>query len=462
MKHKAICILMVFLLIFGFLSFSFARNYGQDVVQSVSPPPTETTTEEDTPSGGSPVENQSGGGNQTTTTSTTIQTGTVFVNQKSQDLVVIRKVSNTTTTTNTTTTSTTENKCKTDETPNEPDPDPLPLFPIEPGKRLFSIIGYILESPEHGVRDPDWPYTNSSNDNLWIADESYSDGVTNSLRQTTSAGSIPHQVADSNGATYYAFCMEPGQKAQVGENLTNTDAAPAVIYDLVKKSDPEDDDNAYKTQLKIWALLTGGNISSSGEVAVLKENMGISDDQFKEDVKTATNELKKEYGSKDGQITPLLDYRTVNIFGYNMLENLFTGIKHLFGWYTSYQPLSQSLVSPYNGDTSQQATSTNTQSTQNTQNTQTSKDQTNTPTPVQPGPGEISCSNCGGTGQIQEWYTYSEWVPCTRCGGSGQIYDSIEGVYITCPSCHGSKGSYVEKTGTRWVTCPVCGGDGVI
>jgi hypothetical protein len=227
-----------------------------------------------------------------------------------------------------------------------------------------------------------------------------------------------------------------------------------VIYDLVEKSNPDNINNSYNTQIKIWAILTGGNIDPhSGEVSLLKEELGISDKQFNEDINTATEELKKEYGVKNGQISLLLDYRVVNIFGYNMLENLFTGIKHLLGWYSPYKPLTQSLSSSQNDVAiEQQSTPSNTPT-----NTQTSN-----PTPVQPGPNQQVCTKCGGSGQISEQYSYVEWVACSSCGGSGQIYDQIEGVYFTCPTCHGSKGSLVQKTGTRSVICSVCGGKGVV
>lgn len=425
---------MVFLVIFGFLSFSFATYGGQEIPTMPSPPGGQQ-------GGGSPGGNgnSSGGGNQTTTT--TIQTGTVYVNQNSQDLIVVKKISNTTTT-NTTTLNESQSPCGTVILPRIfPIAVPDPIIPDDPIKIVVGWVKPIVP----GLRDPDWDYTHHSNE-------------TTQVKQLTPPGTIPHQIADSEGVTYYAFCVEPGQKAQVGQKLNHADTAPAVVNDLVEKSNPDDSNNAYKTQIKIWTILTGGNIdSNSGEVSLLKEERGISDNQFKADVNTATDELKKEYGVKDGQLSLLLDYRTVNIFGYNMLENLFTGIKHLLGWYSPYKPLSQSLSSSQN-DMSTKQLSTPT----NTQNTQTSPSQSITPTPVQPGPNQQVCPKCGGSGQITEQYSYVEWVACTRCGGSGQIYDSIEQKYITCPSCHGSGGSLVQKTGTRSITCPVCGGKGVV
>ena len=438
MNFKSISIFVAFLLIFGFLSVSVASYGDQEIPTLPSPPGGQE-------GGGSPGGNGnlSGGGNQTTTTTTTttIQTGTVYVNQNSQDMVVVKRTSKIATNT------TTQNESQSNGTvilPRIPVPDPIRI-----------IVGWV-KPVVPGLRDPDWPYTQGAN-GTFIPDPNYVhlNGVATTTSQVTPAGTVPHQVADPNGVTYYAFCMEPAQKANVGQQLDYTDTAPAVIYDLVEKSNPDDGNNAYKTQIKIWTILTGGNINSdSGEVSLLKEEMGISDNQFKADVNTTTEELKKEYGVKDGQISLLLDYHTVNILGYNMLENLFTGIKHLLGWYSPYKPLSESLT-PYQNDTTtkQQSTPANTQPT----NTQTS-----TPTPVQPGPNQQVCSKCGGTGQITEQYSYVEWVACTRCGGSGQIYDQIEGVSVSCPSCHGSGGSLVQKIGTRSVTCPVCGGKGVV
>lgn len=434
MNYNSISIFIVFLLIFGFLSLSFA-TYGDQEIPTMPTPPGGQQ------GGGSPGENgnSSGGVNQTTTT--TIQTGTMYVNQNSQDMVVVKMKSKLSTNT------TTRNESQS--------PNGTVIFPIMPPvpDPIIIIVDWVKPTTP-GLRDPDWPYTQNPNETFIPEPKFQHLFGTARTTQQTSAGTVPHQIADSNGITYYAFCMEPGQKAKVGESLTIADISPGVIYDLVEKSNPDDGNNAYKTQIKIWAILTGGNIdSNSGEVSILKDEMGISDNQFKIDINTATDELKKEYGVKDGQISLLLDYRTVNIFGYNMLENLFTGIKHLLGWYSPYKPLSQSLPSQNDLSNNQQSTPAS---------TQTSQCQTSTPTPVQPGPNQQVCSKCGGSGQITEQYSYVEWAACTHCGGSGQIYDSIEQKYSTCPSCHGSKGSLVQKTGTRSVICPVCGGKGVV
>lgn len=45
------------------------------------------------------------------------------------------------------------------------------------------------------------------------------------------------------------------------------------------------------------------------------------------------------------------------------------------------------------------------------------------------GSGEQSCSQCGGTGRIQQGQMV---MPCPACGGSGRTYSSI------CANCHGS------------------------
>lgn len=450
MNYKPISIFMVSLLISGFLSFSFASYGDQEIPTLPSPPGGQSGGGSPggegggQTGGGSPGSNgnSSGGRNQTTTT--TIQTGTVYVNPNSQDMVVVKKTS----------------KISTNNTNGNRSQSPngtviLPkITPIPVPDPIVIIVDWV-KPVVPGLRDPDWQYT--QNPNGTVTPEpgfSHLNGNATITSQLTTAGTVPHQVADSNGVIYYAFCMEPGQKAHVGEALTSADISPAVIYDIVEKSNPDDINNAYNTQIKIWTVLTGGNIDPhSGEVSLLKDEMGISNNQFNEDVTTATEELKREYGVKNGQISLLLDYRVVNIFGYNMLENLFTGIKHLLGWYSPYKPLSQSFSSSQNDVIIEpQSTPANTPL-----NTQTSN-----PTPVQPGPNQQLCSKCGGSGQISEQYSYVEWVACSRCGGSGQIYDQIEGVYVTCPSCHGSKGSLVQKTGTRSVPCPVCGGKGVV
>jgi hypothetical protein len=450
MNYKSISIFMAFLLIFGFLSFSFA-SYGDQEIPTLPSPPgghggggSPESEGGGQGGGGSPDDNgnSSGGGSQTTTT--TIQTGTVYVNPNSQDMVVVKKNSKISTNT------TTGNKS---QSPNGTVILPK-ITPIPVPDPIVIIVDWV-KPVVPGLRDPDWPYTQNSNE-TFIPEPRFVHLAGNATTsQVTPAGTVPHQVADSNDETYYAFCMEPGQKAQVGETLTSSDISPAVIYDLVEKSNPDNINNAYNTQIKIWAILTGGNIDPhSGEASLLKEKMGISDNQFNEDVNTATEELKKEYGVKDGQISLLLDYRAVNIFGYNMLENLFTGIKHLLGWYSPYKPLSQSLSSSQNDMTiEQQSTPADTTPPTN---------QTSNPTPMQPGPNQQVCTKCGGSGQISEQYSYAEWVACSSCGGSGQIYDQIEGVYVTCPTCHGSKGSLVQKTGTRSIICPVCGGKGVV
>jgi DNA-directed RNA polymerase subunit RPC12/RpoP len=264
------------------------------------------------------------------------------------------------------------------------------------------------------------------------------------LSHKTESGTIPHQIQSSDGVTYYAYCMEPSQKAKVGANLTDYGYSPAVIFYLTMNSDPQDKNSAYTTQLKIWTIVSNGEVDpNSGEAVAIKKSMGISYAQFNQDLQKVKDEISRDYGVGPGQFSGLLEYKPVNIFGYNLLENLIIGFKHLIGIYAPYKPLTESII--------------------NNNNTNVNKVGNVTNASVKPQPANTEkCINCGGTGVIMQSYNYMEWIDCGTCGGRGQVYNSIEQMWITCQTCGGTGGHNELITADQMITCPVCGGAGYI
>jgi len=211
-----------------------------------------------------------------------------------------------------------------------------------------------------------------------------------SLSQETQSGSIPHQVVArfTNGQTrtYQAYCMEPYQRAAPGTNLNNGGLAPAVIVQTVQGSDPSNSASAYHAQLRIWVLVTGGNVDiNRGEVVSMMALNGISTDQLNADLADVENEVRNDYGVSEDQIYGLTEFKVVDIFGNNLMENFLTMLRHLFGIYSQApSPPPEGSEGTQGGDGGSQDTTGGNERDQENQTNQTDQDNTQTNNTTKP------------------------------------------------------------------------------
>jgi hypothetical protein len=151
--------------------------------------------------------------------------------------------------------------------------------------------------------------------------------------QITPSGSIPHVVQDSKGVQYYAYCLEPSQKAQSGAGLASEGAEQsAVIIKTAKNSDPANDESATSAQMKIWVLVTGGNTNTNtGEGASYSANMSQS--EIQSGLNQAKTDLMTEYKVSEDQLGTLVEYKPMDITGSAMVSNLALSVQDTLNIY---------------------------------------------------------------------------------------------------------------------------------
>lgn len=145
------------------------------------------------------------------------------------------------------------------------------------------------------------------------------------IMQVTPSGSIPHIVELSDGTSaqqYYAYCIEPTQKAQIGASLTPEGAEQsAVILKTIKNSNPSDEESATSAQMKIWVLVSGGSIDPSvGEGSSYAQEMSSS--QLQSELNQAKNDIMDEYNVPEDQIATLVEYKPVDMAGTTIISNV--------------------------------------------------------------------------------------------------------------------------------------------
>lgn len=164
--------------------------------------------------------------------------------------------------------------------------------------------------------------TNKTNNTTENRGDDRTGTISRDWTQITKAGSIPHVVQDGSGVQYYAYCLEPAQKAQVGADLTPLGPEKsAVILKTIKNSDPSNGESATSAQMKIWVLVTGGNTdTSTGEGASYTANMTQS--EIQSGLNQAKTEIMNEYRVSEDQIGTLVEYKPMDITGSAMVTNL--------------------------------------------------------------------------------------------------------------------------------------------
>jgi len=101
-----------------------------------------------------------------------------------------------------------------------------------------------------------------------------------------------------------AYSTEPEKRTVPGSKLKPTGQAPGLIRDVISSSNPDNPDEAMKTQLKIWVLARGDKLDIyRGEVyaAVKKRDMRFY--QLKERLEAVKAELKADYGLTDDELS---------------------------------------------------------------------------------------------------------------------------------------------------------------
>lgn len=103
-------------------------------------------------------------------------------------------------------------------------------------------------------------------------------------------------VAAGNNVTILAYSIEPDVNAKPGIEMAVSQKAPQLILDLITNSNPQNPAEAFKTQLKIWILLSDGEVDLyKGEVQSLRLEKGIYASQLQNNISVAKIELMTQF-----------------------------------------------------------------------------------------------------------------------------------------------------------------------
>jgi hypothetical protein len=104
------------------------------------------------------------------------------------------------------------------------------------------------------------------------------------------------KISPNSNDTVKTYCMEPASKAIPGATLTPSGMASSQIMQIIDSSNPSDLQNATKSQLQIWIIVSKGQVDPySGEAMAVVQNQKIKYYQLQEKLDTAKNEVMARF-----------------------------------------------------------------------------------------------------------------------------------------------------------------------
>ncbi|MGZ7158914.1 MAG: hypothetical protein ACXVHR_00380 [Methanobacterium sp.] len=114
------------------------------------------------------------------------------------------------------------------------------------------------------------------------------------------------QIATNSTGTVKAYCIEPSQRAVAETKLLPVNNTYYGVNKVLSTSNPYNPQNAYETQLKIWVIMSGGNLNPyTGEPVAVVEDRGITWTQFRQDIAVAKNDIMKTFNVNESGIQNL-------------------------------------------------------------------------------------------------------------------------------------------------------------
>lgn len=120
-------------------------------------------------------------------------------------------------------------------------------------------------------------------------------------------------IAPNSTETLKAYCIEPSQRAVVDTKLLPVNNTYAGVNKVLSDSDPYNLQSAYNAQLKIWVIMSGGNLNPyTGEPVAVVNNMGITWTQFRQNIADAKNDVMRSFNITESEIKNLNQKPTFN------------------------------------------------------------------------------------------------------------------------------------------------------
>jgi hypothetical protein len=99
-------------------------------------------------------------------------------------------------------------------------------------------------------------------------------------------------IPPGKNETLKAYCVQPGEKATPGSQLSANQTASPEIIKIIDNSNPSEVVNATQSQLQIWTLVSTTEVNTNtGEAAALIKTQGITNNQLKQNLTQARQQV---------------------------------------------------------------------------------------------------------------------------------------------------------------------------
>jgi hypothetical protein len=134
------------------------------------------------------------------------------------------------------------------------------------------------------------------------------------------------QIASNSTETVKAYGIKPSQRAVVNTKLLPVNNTYNAVNRIISNSSPYDSQSAYNAQLKIWIVMSGGNLNPyTGEPVALVEKKQITWTQFRQNLADAKSDILKTFNVSESEIQSLNQNKASN--PQNWVDETFNWIK---------------------------------------------------------------------------------------------------------------------------------------
>lgn len=182
------------------------------------------------------------------------------------------------------------------------------------------------------------------------------------LTQTTTAGTVPHQVNVTNTGNdpvklqvgdlligdssqdlviaenktvktnstdvVRAYCIDPSTKAVTGAKLKVGNSSSGAVKQVIYGSNLNDIDNATDAQVQIWILTAGADFNIySGEPVAMVENENLTYTKLKQMISDSKNEIASRFNVNANSIDTLNQNTSAN--SGNFLNGIYNWLKSI-------------------------------------------------------------------------------------------------------------------------------------
>jgi len=134
------------------------------------------------------------------------------------------------------------------------------------------------------------------------------------------------QIIPSSTETLKVYGIEPSKRAVVNTKLLPINNTYYGVNRVISDSNPYDLESAYDAQLKIWIIMSGGNLNPyTGEPVAVVETKRITWTQFRQDLADSKASILKTFNITEDEIQNLNEKQKLD--PQNWIDNAVNRIK---------------------------------------------------------------------------------------------------------------------------------------